>query len=526
MITTMIKYNCHSAPVPSAMITVMRRARTALLGIGIMGLTAAALGSVAEPKVTSDRTVDTSSIEAIVQALLQDRKTPQEKALALFEFQRRMVYHVNADMYGDHRDFMKSYNVYGCNLCGSQATTAVELARKMGCFEDARPVSVPGHTIYELKYDGKWHTFDTMMNFYVFTDQGKTNIANLDELKANPGLATRAVAEGRACPGYLHCGDAISTFTGGRQSVLDYKHAPSTNQMKYTLLRGESWTRHFTPQFDAPAWCRPIGGTGPYHGCGGRDDQDSVGFPYWEPYLIRQFGRVSRSYRYYGTGYWEYAPDLSSTAGIADAQSSGLHVAEGVLRAAAAGQTAEFIYTLAHCPWLLVNGRVTAKVVKGAPDDVVRISAGPDTKNMKEVWSANGSGEQAVEADLFASALNKKAWTCVVKVEIKAADPAKTGLSQFHVKLGFLHNSPASPVLLSGENRIRVECKPDGLKDASLALTYAWFDVEKDGADQPTYQAAAQTKTETISKSPTEFTIKTPATKHFPKMDFIRLECK
>ena len=181
----------------------------------LMGASAA-LAGVAEPKITTDRTIDTSSPDAIVAALLKDKKPAQDKALALFEFQRRMVYHVNADMFGDHRDFMKSFNVYGCNLCGSQATTAVELARAMKCFEEARVVSIPGHTIYELKYDGKWHTFDTMMNFYVFTDDQKTDIANLDELKANPKLALDGVKDGRACPGYLLCGDEPKGFTGGR----------------------------------------------------------------------------------------------------------------------------------------------------------------------------------------------------------------------------------------------------------------------------------------------------------------------
>jgi len=504
----------------------MRHAGAVLSGIAVLGLAAAAMGGVAEPRVTSDRTVDTSSVGAIVQALVRDKKTAQDKALALFEFQRLMVYHVNADMFGDHRDFLKSYNVYGCNLCGSQATTAVELARKMGCFEEARVVSVPGHTIYELKYDGKWHTFDTMMSFYAFADAAKTDVADLDQLKAHPGLATQAVAEGRACPGYLLCGDAPATFTGGRQGVNDYRCAPTDDQMKYTLLRGESWTRHFTPQFDAPTWCRPLGGTGPYHGCGGHDDHDAANFLYWEPYLLKSFGKVSRSYRHYATGYWEYAPDLSGPAGIADARSSGLAVADGALRPAQAGQPAEFVYTLAHCPWLIVNGRVTATVEKGAADDVVRLSAGPDAANLKEIWTARDTGESAVDADLFAAAIARKSWSAVVKVEMKAADPARTRLRQFHVKLGFLHNYPASPMLLPGENKIRVECKPDGLKDSRLALTYSWFDVDKDRDGQPTYQAAVQTRTQAVTQSPTDFTIKTPETKHFPKMDFIRLECR
>ena len=484
-------------------------------------------GGVVEPKITSDRTIDTSSIDSIVTALLKGKNTAQEKAIALFEFQRLMVFHVNADMLGDHRDFMKSYNAYGFNLCGSQATTAVELARAMKCFEDQRVVGVPGHTIYEIKYDGKWHTFDTMMNFYVFTDDKKTNVADLDELKANPALAENAVKEGRACAGYLLCGDAAKTFTGGRQNIADYKSTPTADQMKYTLLRGESWTRHFTPQFEAPSWCQPIGAPGPFHGCGGRDDQDSINFLYWEPYLVKDYGsakrKVSRSYRHYATGFWEYAPDLSGPAGIADAAANGVTAKAGALVAAEANKAGEFTYTLAHCPWLLVNGKVTAKAVKGAAEDVIKISAGPDAKSLKEVWSATNAGESAVDADLFASLSKGKAFNWVVKVEIKAADPTKTRLEGFNVKLGFLHNYPSAPMLLPGDNKIKVECK-NLPKEVKLALTYSWFDVDKDTGTS--WKEAAQTKTQAISASPTEFTIQTPATTHFPKMDFIRLECK
>ena len=413
-----------------------------------------------------------------------------------------MVYHVNADRFGDNRDFMRSYNVYGCNLCGSQATTATELARKAGCFEDARVVCVPGHTIYELKYDGQWHTFDTMMNFYVFTDAAKTNIANLDELKATPDLALKAVEEGRACPGYLLCGDTPKTFTGGRSSVLPYRCPPTETQMAYTLHRGESWTRHFLPQFEAPAWCQPLGrGLGPYHGCGGRDDKDSVNFAYWEPYLIRSYGKVSRSYRHWATGFWEYAPDLHHAAALQDAQVKGMTAADGTLRAAMADKPGEFVYDLAHCPWLLVNGRFTAKVSKGTPGDLVRISAGPTPAAFTEIWSATNTGEATVDVDLFAKAIEKRSWTCAVKIDMTAADPSKTGIRDPHVKLGFIHNYPASPMLLPGDNRITVECQPAGLKDSKLKLTYSWFDVKAD-KDGPAYKAETNRVSREIAAHP------------------------
>ncbi len=501
---------------------------TAVCAIGMAGLAAAAV--VVNPKVTTDRTVDTSSPDSILKAVLKGKTTPQEKAIALFEFQRLMVYHTDSEKcFGGgkklNRDLMKSYNVFGCNLCGSQATTMVELAKKAACFEDQRVVSVPGHTIYELKYDGKWHTFDTMMNFYAFTDAAKTHIADLDELKANPDIAVKAVAEGRACPGYLLCGDTPTTFTKGRLAVLDYTYKVSEDQMNYSLCGGESWTRHFTPQFEAPAWCRPLVGAPPHHGCGFRDEKDPINFAYWEPYSIKKISsKAAISYRHWATGYWTYVPDFSDTGALKDADAKGVVAAGGVLRAAAPNQAGTFVYNLKHCPWLLVNGKVLAKATKGNAADIVKISVGATAETLQEVWSASAEGESSAAVDLSASLAPKGLWNYVVKVEITAADPAKTGVSEFGVNLGFVHNYPASPMLLPGANKIKLECAPESLKGAKLELTYSWFEVAKD-KDKPEYATTAKTETKEIAGSPTEFAITTPATKRFPKMDFIRLEC-
>jgi hypothetical protein len=78
-------------------------------------------------------------------------------------------------------------------------------------------------------------------------------------------------------------------------------------------------------------------------------------------------------------------------------------------------------------------------------------------------------------------------------------------------------------MLLPGDNKIKVECK-DLPKDVKVALTYSWFGVDKD--DWQSWKTAAQTRTQAVTQSPAEFMIQAPATKHFPKMDFIRLECR
>jgi hypothetical protein len=58
-------------------------------------------------------------------------------------------------------------------------------------------------------------------------------------------------------------------------------------------------------------------------------------------------------------------PDFSDAGVVKDGDAKGVVAAGGVLRAAAANQAGEFVYNLKHCPWIIVNGKVVAKVTKG-----------------------------------------------------------------------------------------------------------------------------------------------------------------
>src|SRR2546430_1756213 len=101
--------------------------------------------AVAEPWVTTDRTVDCSSYESIVRDVVKGGMTDEQKALALFQFFRQRVYHyMNMP---ESRDPLMCLNVLGNTLCGSQGTCMKGLLGAAGI--KARVRSMPGHTFYD-----------------------------------------------------------------------------------------------------------------------------------------------------------------------------------------------------------------------------------------------------------------------------------------------------------------------------------------------------------------------------------------
>src|SRR5262249_11675776 len=174
--------------------------------------------------VTSDRPVDCSSYESIARDVLKPGMTEEAKAIALFHFFRQRVYHYQN--LPESREPLKTVNILGNTLCGSQATCMKGLLE--GCANlKTRVVSHPGHTFYEVWYGGKWHGFDTMTNFYVFTRGDQRSVASFEELNQDPTLIREAVKDGRSVAGLCNCGDDPINFA---QKVSVENYQPSVSK--------------------------------------------------------------------------------------------------------------------------------------------------------------------------------------------------------------------------------------------------------------------------------------------------------
>ena len=137
----------------------------------------AAWGAAEGFKITTDKTVDNSSLEAILQDAfrLSGAKTNDEKGVAIYNYLHQMIFH---NAYPNEKapqsvGPLKVINVYGWGLCGGQHTVLKALFETAGF--PVRYRGWQGHTTIETQYDGKWHYFDVFLKCYFWNKDKERN---------------------------------------------------------------------------------------------------------------------------------------------------------------------------------------------------------------------------------------------------------------------------------------------------------------------------------------------------------------
>ena len=474
-----------------------RRILMVALGVALVcGAASAARAEVKGAWVATDRTVDCSSYETIVRDVIKPGMTEEHKALALYDFYRQMVYHYRN--MPESRNPVKCINVLGNTLCGSQATCMTALLERAGI--KARVVAMPGHTFYEAFYDGKWHGFDTMMHFYVYTrGKGKDrNIASFEETARDPSLIKDAVKEGRAAEGICPCGDDPMFFTK-KLRVLKYKPLTSDWSVKdYSLRDGEEIVRSWWPHG------RPLPGTygagrepGPIHGCGSRDRKNPYAtFRFFEPYGIRGMGGKTVSFRHYCNGWMNYSPDLSQ-APLADALAAG-----------------ELIVPV-KCPYYISGTALAFEADCPGDADAVAVSVSVDGKKWVPVITAKDKGMTEYRTSLGSTVIRPSRG--LHEYQLKFALTGAAALKRLHLKTIFTHNAMASPHLMPGRNKVTVAVdNAPALKARPVTVVYRYKDA-------PNWSGEVKTIERSVSASPFTFDVTLPETKKLPQMQDLTL---
>jgi hypothetical protein len=471
---------------------------------------APAAGAHREVWVRTDRSVDCSSLDAIIRDVIKPGMTDEQKVLALFNFYREHVFHFFVTPDGDHT--LKLLNILGYTLCGSQGATNCELLRKAGF--DARVVCWPNgaHTFYEVHYDGKWHVLDTMTNFYVYTRGEDRHIASMEELKADPSLALKAVEEKRACPGFLMCGDPVREFTKGARTLGRNAKTGEYDVKKLALHKGMEFIRFWVGcdkpcpgSFDAKY-------VGPLHACGGKDENSAENFHNWEPYLVRNMGSKTRVYRHWGSGRVIYSPDFragahTSSALVAENLALGKD-GEPALRPAAANQPAVWAFEI-RTPYYLTECVLNVNAVRKTAADVLKAEVSVDGgKTWTTGWTAEGEGAFVAEADL-ASLVVKNCpgrFDYRLRFVMQAAQaPGDVGINNIFLRTSFQHNAMSAPRLRPGKNVVTVEAAPTEGKP------FEPFDVIYRYQAGPNWDAAdVQELKWTVDKNPATFEAELP----------------
>jgi hypothetical protein len=191
-------------------------------------------------KVTTDRSIDCSSIQTIADDLYRDCKTDQEKAIATWYFVRRMMFHWPKVPTWDSIDLINSY---GWGLCGYQSTVYCQIAAAGGL--KVRTRHPPSHVIAEVFYDDAWHMFDCQVGWYALNRDGA--VASCREMTDDPSLVMDAVKEGRASKPYFQCRDKV---TSGKNYAKGARmgRTPKIPKKRLTinLRRGETIVRNWS----------------------------------------------------------------------------------------------------------------------------------------------------------------------------------------------------------------------------------------------------------------------------------------
>jgi Transglutaminase-like superfamily len=234
------------------------------------------LGAVTNFKVTTDHSVDASSLESVVRDVIarSGAKTNDAKAVAIYEWLHHAIFHWAYATEPEPQSVgpLKLLHVYGWGLCGGQHTVLKALFETAGW--ECRYVgwSNPGHTTIEVKYDGRWHYFDVFLKCY-FWSKDRSHIVSQEEIAADPSLVLDALKDGRAAREHLCCGDSAEGVISG---VKSRKVAGDSKGWASVTWRDENWS----PKLSVPCGASlrlewksadkgfAVSGRAPQHSCG------------------------------------------------------------------------------------------------------------------------------------------------------------------------------------------------------------------------------------------------------------------
>ena len=529
--------------------------------------------------VTTDASVDTSSTKAIVDGLVKPGMSDEAKALAIFNWYRRVIFPHNY-LANDRRDVLRQINSYGCTLCGSHAANMGWLLRDAGFRTRCVFIHGGGHTFVEVFYDGGWHALDPETDFAVWSRprpeadgdkpmQPKPHLISMEELKADPTLIDNPEKEGRAKPWFFKAmkfpfatrkkmADWCDTTTDGKgnkeamqwsscvlkgETIKDYfiegvktlKYSKDNddygggvsdpNLMKLTLRPGEKIVR----TWDNEGRGKFIAGQGfagyPAHFMAGGEADESDGdiFPWIEPYRKDNYGipelAINRVYRYSGNGHVVWTPKSLDE----------LLKAEGVKSDGTMG--------LGSAPSGVVATVVSANGDKAGSITIsFRSSYALVWCQVKVTWADPNvpgrvlllTGKDAKEIAPATQPEGEKPASTIYQfgkdINGRFADvlrielPGKVGLKAVSFDHTFVNNPRALPFLAPGKNKVRVRLdNPELLKQAKLVVKYEWSEGDGWKTDKVDERE--------VTGSPFEYELTVAGTK-FPRMKSVTLEAK
>ncbi len=503
-----------------------------LLAAAVAIVAGPALADVTAPRIRTDKSVDTHSLESIVADVCKPGMTDEQKAIALYEYTRRVMFHF--EQRGEKQDpaydldALRLINTYGYSFCTQQMLVVLHLWQTAGI--DGKYWSVPGHSTAQAFYGGKTHWFDPLVGAYVLSP-ADGGVAGLKEIADDPTVLMRAIEQGRASPTFMPCGrvlaedsrrfvldnDEYVTFCADLKDDTNYmatqasKAKPmggprkSLYQPDWTLRPGETvaflWDNlpgEYNVKTGIAANQLP-----PNHFCGvAADSRDVHNYPFWRPYA-KQINGVDVC-RYQASGTQTLAVRFTGENFKKGFESNSFawhgfrSGGQPYLRPRQAGRSANIVYKLST-PHVYTNAEVTADFMRSDPADTLRLYVSTDAGvTWAKVWDAAETGIEPDQTTGVLTAGSEKLADLVrgtrdfwVRAECATAkDAGKCGLNGLHVRAVFQHNMFARPHLGPGRNTVTTQvANPETLKSDNFQVTWVWV---ADGAEHKHVQRVTE----------------------------------
>ncbi|HUW82423.1 MAG TPA: Calx-beta domain-containing protein, partial [Phycisphaerae bacterium] len=494
---------------------------------------------VVNPWIANDRVADCRTL-ATMAATFDNAYTPdgvvppaddQERAINEYNNYKRRVYHW-ADQPPDMLDTVNVINLFGWVLCGRHAAHNCTILDAMGMGQ--RQIALPGHWIYEAYYDNAWHAFCTMTTMYTYNRANPPTVTSCAEYDADESLMLDAVAEGRACPGFLLCNDSPEWYASVMHSwyTIGSGVQPTDHTMDMTLRIGETLSRTWEawPDQHTPSVTNADtvpGADPPYHHDAQHDWKDYVNWPYWEPYGLvdLNIAGTKATYRRWANGKLILEPDFR-TAGyqacLEDSNNIATYHDDGLtpdLHLAATGSG--YVVFKLDCPFYLTDAIIDGTFVRNDSGDANRIYFSTVGTGWSLVWENTATGTTELEGLSLRNYVYERFRDYWIKIEFDADGSINdAGVSDLVITTIFEHNKGALAYLDKGENNLSVTLdNPQDLVGTGVALIVRYRWKEYDGADW----TIDQEWEELVTDSPHEFTIDVGGSK-VPRTESITLE--
>lgn len=317
------------------------------------------------PRVTVSGQPDFYSLQTMVNSIIKDGMTPEQKAEAVWRFVLKYNFHYGSPSEGppDTRiphetntlyDPVKLLNCYGYCYCFSNIAMMQRLWETAG-FDSTKTGGIGGHLISEVYYKGGWHYYDgdQSVSTYCIKEDGKT-AASIDEIQNNaeyyilkPKFRSNPSLPYDDNPVYVHESRKVLAdyfATKDNNNLYRDRQSYSYHRMDYYLRKGESFTLYFDKQ--------------------GKWRNNGVDFYYLDPLKGPYDVHGTRTY---SNGLFEYAPDLRDSAVLSEGfySNSNIKIGNGVILRDTA-RPGEFVIKVLS-PYIITGTPVSPSVAAKKP---------------------------------------------------------------------------------------------------------------------------------------------------------------